>query len=244
MIVDGDGEWIHKALQAGSLILVHDGSYQEDLDPTRCSAAYIIMCKSTGQRLQGTVVEKSHAASNYRAELLGALCCLLIVKAASESGSNKGRCKGYCDNKGVVIHCANSTKQDKMKIKQSQDDLIRLCKELLCGMSIDVSYHHVKGHMDDILRKDQLTLEENLNIEADELADEALRRAARMNECIEPSLPYKQIKLIDKDTEEKAIGLIADNLSKWRSRRMCRNLFANRKCMGSKILWAAYDTIY
>ena len=131
-----------------------------------------------------------------------------------------------------------------MKAKQSQDDLVRLCKELLCGMSIDVSYHHVKGHMDDILRKDQLTLEENLNIEADELADEALRRVARRNECIEPSLPYKQIKLIDKDTEEKAIGSIADNLSKWRSRRMCRNLFANRKRMGSKISWAAYDTIY
>ena len=65
-----------------------------------------------------------------------------------------------------------------------------------------------------------------------------------MNECIEPSLPYEQIKLTDKDTEEKAIRSIADNLSKWRSRRMCRNLFANRKRMGSKISWAAYDTIY
>ena len=65
-----------------------------------------------------------------------------------------------------------------------------------------------------------------------------------MNECIESSLSYKQIKMIDKDTEEKAIGSIVDNLSKWRSRRMCRNLFANRKRLGSKILWAAYDTIY
>ena len=48
MTVEGDGESIHTALQAGSLILVHDGSYQEDLDPTRCSAAYIVMCKTTG----------------------------------------------------------------------------------------------------------------------------------------------------------------------------------------------------
>ena len=58
MIVNGNGEWIHKDIQARSLILVHDGSYQEDLDPTRCLAAYIIMCKATGQQLQGTVVEK------------------------------------------------------------------------------------------------------------------------------------------------------------------------------------------
>ena len=78
-----------------------------------------------------------------------------------------------------------------------------------------MSYHHVKGHMDDILRKDQLTLEETLNIEADEMADKALRLAVRMNKCIEPSLPYEQIKLIYKTTEEKAIGLIVDNLSKW-----------------------------
>ena len=85
-------------------------------------------------------MEKIHAAGNYRAELLGALCCLLVVKAASESGSNKGRCKGYCDNKGVVLHCANSTKKNKIKIKQSQDDPVRLCKELLCGMSINVTY--------------------------------------------------------------------------------------------------------
>ena len=92
-------------MKTRSLILVHDGSYKEDLDPDRCSAAYIIMCKATGHRLQGTVVEKSPHASNYRAELLGALCCLLIVKAAADSGSHKGKYDRYCDNKGVVIHC-------------------------------------------------------------------------------------------------------------------------------------------
>lgn len=244
MTVKDDGESIHTALQAGSLILVHDGSYQEDMDPTRCSAAYIVMCKLTGKQMQGTVVEKSHAAGNYRAELLGALCCLLVVKAASESGSSRGNCKGYCDNKGVVLHCAHSTRKDKIKIKQSQDDLVRLCKELLSEMPINVTYHHVKGHMDDILQRDQLTLEELLNIEVDEMADVALRQAVRENACIEPDLPYEQIKLIEKGAKEKAIGSIATSLSKWRGRRMCRNLFANRKRLGSKISWAAYDRVY
>ena len=65
-----------------------------------------------------------------------------------------------------------------------------------------------------------------------------------MNKCIEPDLPYEQIKVIDKTTKEKAVGSIADNLSKWRGRRMCRNLFANRKHLGSKIPWEAYDTMY
>ena len=50
--------------------------------------------------------------------------------------------------------------------------------------------------------------------------------------------------MIDKTTKEKAVGSIAVNLSRWQGRRMCRNLFANRKRLGSKISWAAYDTIY
>ena len=87
-------------------------------------------------------------------------------------------------------------------------------------------------------------MEELLNIEADEMADLALRQAVRGNRYIEPSLPYEQIKLRDKKTQEKAIGSIATNLSKWRGRGMCRNLFANRKRLGSKISWAAYDRVY
>ena len=50
--------------------------------------------------------------------------------------------------------------------------------------------------------------------------------------------------MIDKITQQKVVGSIADNLSKWRGRRMCMNLFANRKRMGSKIPWAVYDSIY
>ena len=38
--------------------------------------------------------------------------------------------------------------------------------------------------------------------------------------------------------------MIAENMSKWRSRRMCRNLFADRKRMGFKIPWAEYNIIY
>ena len=173
------------------------------------------MCKASERQLQGTVVKESPNASNYRAELLGALCCLLLIKAATESGSGQGKCAGYCDNNGVVIHCAGLTKQSKIKIKQSQDNLVRLCKELSRGMSIGVSYHHVKGHMGDILRIEQLSLEESLNVKADELMDEALKRAVRENTSMNPDLPYEQIKVTDKETGQKAARSIADNLSRW-----------------------------
>ena len=121
---------------------------------------------------------------------------------------------------------------------------MRLFRELLRGISIDVIYHHVKRYMDDILRKDQLSLEESLNVEADELADEALRTAVRENTNMNPDLPYEQIKVINKTTGQKVVGSIVDNLFKWQGRRMCRNLFANRKRMGSKIPWNQYNSIY
>ena len=61
LTLDKDGEWISKGLNAGTLVLVHDGSCNKNLDPTKCSAACIIMCRKTKNRLQGTVVEKARA---------------------------------------------------------------------------------------------------------------------------------------------------------------------------------------
>ena len=186
------------------------------------------------------MVEKSTSAS----KLLGSLCCLLIVKVASKIVTGRGKCNGYCDNKGVVLHYTGPRKQVKMRAKQSQDDLVRLCKELLRGMAISVTYHHVRGHLDDIMRRDHLCLEEDLNLDADELAKEALKKAVREDTNINPNLPYEQIKVIDKKTGQKAVGSISNNLFKWQGRRICRYLFANRKRMGSRIPWTQYENVY
>ena len=126
MKIDEDGEWVRESLTAGTLVMVHDGSYNEGLDPTKSSAAYVIMCTKSKKEIRGSIVESSEHASNYRAELLGALCCLLLVKAAQDSGTSNGSCTGYCDNKGVVLHCKRAKTWDKVRAKQSQDDLIRL----------------------------------------------------------------------------------------------------------------------
>ena len=69
-----------------------------------------------------------------------------------------------------------------------------------------------------------------------------LRKAVRDNNSISPFLPYEQIKVVDKETGQEAVGSIADALSKWRGRHMCKNLFV-RKRMGSRIPWNQYDSI-
>ena len=88
--MDEEGEWVREGLIAGMLVMVHDWSYNEGLDPTKSSAAYGVMCTKSKKELRGSVVESSEHASNYRAELLGALCCLLIIKAAQDSGTGNG----------------------------------------------------------------------------------------------------------------------------------------------------------
>ena len=50
--------------------------------------------------------------------------------------------------------------------------------------------------------------------------------------------------MVNKEKGQKAIGPVANALSKWRGRRMCRHLFANRKRMGSKVAWHQYDNSY
>ena len=101
------------------------------------------------------------------------------------------RCAASCLSRRR--HCAGSTKQSKIKFKQSQDNLRRLCKELLTDMSINVTYYHVKGHMDGLLRKGQLSLEETLNVEADELADEVLKKAVRENTKMIPAFHMNRL---------------------------------------------------
>jgi hypothetical protein len=80
---DGDGSWVLDAIIAGSLDIVHDGSYMKKVAPKVCSIsmALIMRCRNTDQELTCTWVELSASADNYRGELLGGLCCsLLLIK--------------------------------------------------------------------------------------------------------------------------------------------------------------------
>ena len=80
---DDDGEWIRLGLMHGSLICVHDGSYMPKIDPHICSAAFIIKCTATGKIAKGSIVERSDDANNYRAEALGSMMLLLVLRAAT-----------------------------------------------------------------------------------------------------------------------------------------------------------------
>ena len=88
-----------------------------------------------------------------------------------------------------------------------------------------------------------MLLQEELNVDADKLADDSLRHAVKEDKCMSPNLPYEQIKITDKETGQKAIGSVSDSISKWRSRRMCKLLFSKKK-LGSRVGLEQFDKIY
>ena len=75
----------------------------------------------------------------------------------------------YCDNKGVINKLQNISEDrsyysEDYKAKDS-DAILKIQRYLPCKFSMK----HVKGHNDKRVRKEQLTMAEKLNIEADQL---------------------------------------------------------------------------
>ena len=120
---DSDGEWIHQGLLMGTLCLVHDRSYMEDVTEEVCSVGVQIYCTATRQRLRCGVAEKSEAADNYRGEILGAVILQLILRATTSRKHLPYKdVTIFCDNKGVLGH-GNSPKGPLLE-RQSQADLL------------------------------------------------------------------------------------------------------------------------
>ena len=88
--------------------------------------ALLIRCRTTGNELTCTWSELSRSADNYRGELLGALCCSLILKAAAMvpavySASPVVR---HCDNMGMGVVKRGNVMYSRLRGGQAQSDLI------------------------------------------------------------------------------------------------------------------------
>ena len=95
----------------------------------------------------------------------------------------------FCDNKGIVI-CATNCRFP-LKEKQIQSDMISLIKQYIRDLPVPVEYTHVFGHLDDILRWDQLTHIEQLNVLMDSLAKLALLASIGNRIFIDEDFPFE-----------------------------------------------------
>ncbi len=75
----GDGHWIAKAIEDGTLIAVTDGSYMKDLYPNIHLAVLVLECTKGHGRLWCSFPEASEIACSYRGKLVGLMAIHLIL---------------------------------------------------------------------------------------------------------------------------------------------------------------------
>ncbi len=177
---------------AQSLIIIHDGSYMNEISPIISSAATMIYCTIEKVRYKCTWADRSTSAGSYRGKILSGVMTQLILHAAA--ASYHGTIPSVlvdCDNNGVVIHRNNSIRP--LPSNQSQADLLQTFKSLVSSQTFQVQYKYVASHADIRKKWRDCSLKERINIKVDRLAKKALKAGHCTGQYIESSFPNEQI---------------------------------------------------
>ena len=186
-------------------------------------------------RTMGANVEKSDFADKYSAEGLGSIVGLLVLCAVMQISSPYKGCITYCDNLGFIWHTRKPNKA--LPEKQSQGDIINLTKQYIMELDFDIPYHHVYAYLDEVLRWDQMTDIQKLNVECDMLAKEALLNVIVGGEFIPSRFLFEQIVM---NCGEKVMGPHTSEIYRWWGYNIVRAVF-HSKNFASKL---HFDLIY
>jgi hypothetical protein len=237
--LDGDGDWILDSIRKGTLMCAHDGSYQDKLDRSTCSAGVALFCTEKRRLATIACAERTDptTASNYRGELLGGLLVSLLLKASSMLiHDDCPPIRIACDNLGVVGHGNNRGKS--LKDAQVQADIIRCFRSLLSEVSFPIKYEHVYGHQDDRIAWSLLTIEQQLNVIADLLAKDCLVQALRKGTFISSFFPFESLRVIVDG--RKCTSSVTQAIYKSWGREEARGLLAKRNIVSP----LNFDLIY
>jgi hypothetical protein len=157
----------------------------------------MVYCTNMGFRLTGTFWGRSTSASSYRAELLG-LCALhLFSQALAEYHNIIGwTALLCCDNKRTLEVTAHPTQFIQPSAKCA--DICRSLKAVRPLLNGTFHYVHVYGHMDRMLKWEQLTLTQQINCVCDTLAKRSLTTAISQGYYDRPiqMLPKEDVALV------------------------------------------------
>jgi hypothetical protein len=189
---DGDGLWILEGMINRSLIIIHDGSYMNEISPLISSAASMIYCTKAKKRCKCTWTEKSESAGSYQGEILGGIMTQLILKAAATGYKGKiPHVKADCDNNGIIT--GGNTPHIPLSANQTQVDLLRVFKNLISIQPFTVKYKYVQSHAEDSKKWQDCILKELINIRADALVKKSIKAAHSTGEFIESNFPNEEV---------------------------------------------------
>ena len=191
---DGDGAWIRRGLDSGSLVIGHDGSYMPMVTTSVCSAAFMIYCRTTKQVCKGTVVEYTESADNYRGEALGAIMIQLVLHAATRRRPRHvPAITIHCDNRGIIGH--GNEPDTPLVERQPQADHLRALKDLLRLNSFDCKFVWAEGHAVDRKGWSKASVGERIIHKCDRLAKRSLLAGYAESEYISPGIPFERIRV-------------------------------------------------
>jgi hypothetical protein len=233
IFIEEGGDWIPTAARNCSLVMVHDGSYMPDLDPSICSAAVVVTCTKSGRVGRIQICEKTDAisASNYRAEIIGGLLASHILRTLDSliTGGTTG-VQLYCDNLGVVHHAHHPFRT--LSERQAQADVLSVFVNNLRNTTIKWEYQHVYGHLDDHIPFAALSLPQQLNVIADGLAKDAITNAIKTQRYCQPEYPRETIRVYCDG--RKVTSSFRQALYKSWGSRIARDLFHDKKIIPSQ----------
>lgn len=171
-------DWFLAALSHDSLIWVTDGSHNPKCAPDVSGAGWIVKDCTTNRRWACSFYEISDHANSYRAKLLGLYSIHVFILALSKYFEllQSTTIKLRCDNKGALRTSSRWNKRIHPSSKCA--DILRCFRSIHNKLQhIHIHYGYVAAHMDDILHWDDLTLEQQLNVQCDSLAKKAVSDA-------------------------------------------------------------------
>lgn len=231
------------SIVSGSLVVVHDGSWIKKVRPKACSMALIMKCLITNQEITCVWVELSNSADNYRAKLLSALCCSLILKAASMTPAVYRRTSlhWHCDNMGVVKHGNNL--YPMLKDKQSQSYIIRLFQCIKKSLPFPHSYAWVQSHTDDKKKRMRVKTEKmRLNDRCDALCKICLVDGLMSRMFISSNFLFETIQI--KAGGKKLTGPLRPFIKNHHGTRISRQVFGHGEHFKKLIYEDNFDLIY
>ena len=220
--------WIADSLRKGTLVWATDGSYDRKKATDLCGVGWIIFCTNTCFRVTGTFWERSFAASSYRAELLG-LCALhLFAQAIAEFHSVKGWTALLCCDSKCALEAATYHNR-RIRPSAKCADILRSLKAVKPLLNGTFHYTHVYGHMDRMLKWEQLTLIQQLNCVCDTLAKNSVSNAISSGYHDRPTqfLPKEDVALVI--WGNKITGNISPHLRFHASKEVARKHLTSRR---------------
>jgi hypothetical protein len=159
----GGYDWLHEAIQDGSLLAVTDGLYICELYPNLCSAAFVFECKKGQRHLIGSFSESLRVANAYQGELLGLIAIHLILLSANKI---HGALVGSAE---VVSECLGAlrrvTELPPYRIPSccKHSDILKNILVNCRALSFLIHYLHVRAHQDDSTSFKNLSRKAQLN---------------------------------------------------------------------------------